>query len=280
MLLKPAGVRRLEVLLMAYDYEFVKVDIVDRVATMMLDRPKMNALNAQVFLEIGSCAEELAMDDGVRAIVVTGGEKVFAAGADIKEMAEATPAIVAKIIGGAQGALNKLENVLKPVIAAINGFALGGGCELALACDWRFAGETCQIGVPEILLGIIPGAGGTQRLPRLIGPAKAKELIFSGRFYDAKTAKEYGLVDKVVEGEPGAVIAEAQKVATRYATKYPPFALAMAKRSVNNGLNCSMVDGLVIEAQSIALCFSTDDQKIGMRTFIEKGPGQAEFTGK
>ena len=234
---------------MAYNYEFLKVDIEDFVATVRLDRPKLNALNAQVFLDIGGCAEELAMDDGVRAVVVTGGEKVFAAGADIKEMSEATPVIVAKIIGGAQGALSKLENVMKPVIAAINGFALGGGCELALACDWRFAGETCQIGVPEILLGIIPGAGGTQRLPRLIGPAKAKEMIFSGRFYNASTAKAYGLIDKVVEGEPSAVIAEAQKVAKRYATKYPPFALAMAKRSVNNGLNCSMTDGLVIEAQ-------------------------------
>ncbi len=265
---------------MAYNYEFLKVDIEDFVATVRLDRPKLNALNAQVFLDIGGCAEELALDDNVRAVVVTGGEKVFAAGADIKEMAEATPVLVAKIIGGAQGALNKLENCLKPVIAAVNGFALGGGCELALACDWRFAGETCQIGVPEILLGIIPGAGGTQRLPRLIGPARAKEMIFSGRFYDARTAKAYGLIDKLVEGEPSAVIAEAQKVAKRYATKYPPFALAMAKRSVNSGLNCSMTDGLVIEAQSIALCFSTEDQKIGMKTFIEKGPGQAEFTGK
>lgn len=266
---------------MAYEYEFVKVEVEDMVATMRLDRPKLNALNAQLFLEIGQCADELALDDGVRAIVVTGGENVFAAGADIKEMAEATPLMVSKIIGNAQGSLGKLENVLKPVIAAINGFALGGGCELALACDWRFAGQTCQIGVPEILLGIIPGAGGTQRLPRLIGPAKAKEMIFSGRFYDAETAKSYGLIDRIVPGDDGgAVIAEAQKVARRYASKYPPFALGMAKRSINNGLNCSLTDGLVMEAQSIALCFSTEDQKIGMKTFIEKGPGQAEFTGK
>lgn len=265
---------------MAYDYEFLKVDIEDSVATVRLDRPKVNALNAQVFIEIGECAQELQFDDNVRAIVLTGGEKVFAAGADIKEMAEATPVLVSKIIGGAQGALSRLENVMKPVIAAINGFALGGGCELALACDWRFAGETAQIGVPEILLGIIPGAGGTQRLPRLIGPAKAKEMIFSGRFYDAKTCHAYGLVDKVVEGEGSAVIAEARKVARRYATKYPPFALSMAKRAVNNGMNCSLTDGLVIEAQGIALCFSTEDQKVGMRTFIEKGPGQAEFSGK
>jgi len=266
---------------MAYDYEFLKVTVEDRAATVLLDRPKVNALNSQVWLEIRNCAVELQHDEEVRAVVVTGGEKVFAAGADIKEMADATPAIVTKLIGeGAQGALNCLENVMKPVIAAINGYALGGGCELALACDWRFVGESAQMGLPEILLGIIPGAGGTQRLSRLIGPAKAKEMIFSGRFYDAGTCHAYGLADRVVEGDGAAVIAEAQKVAKRYAAKYPPFALAMAKRSINNGLNCSMADGLVIEAQSIALCFSTEDQKIGMKSFIENGPGKAEFTGK
>ncbi len=265
---------------MAYDFEFLRVEIEDMVATVTLDRPKMNALNSQVFLEIGKCATELQYDDGVRAVVVTGGEMVFAAGADIKEMVDATPALVSKFISGAQDSLTQLENVLKPVIAAINGFALGGGCELALTTDWRFAGETAQIGVPEILLGIIPGAGGTQRLPRLIGPAKAKELIFSGRFYDARTCLAYGLVDRVVEGDGAAVIAEAQKVAKRYAEKYPPFAIAMAKRSVNHGINCSLVDGLALEAQSIALCFSTEDQKIGMKTFIEEGPGKAKFTGK
>ena len=265
---------------MAYDFEFLKVTVEDYVATVLLDRPKVNALNSQVFIEIGMCADELNFDDNVRAVVLTGGERVFAAGADIKEMAEATPMIVTKIIGGAQGALSRLENVMKPVIAAINGFALGGGCELALACDWRFVGETAKMGVPEILLGIIPGAGGTQRLPRLIGPAKAKELIFSGRFYDAKTCLAYGLADKVVEGDGAAVIAQAQKVAKRYATKHPPFALAMAKKAINKGMNCALEDGLVIEAQGIALCFSTEDQKIGMRTFIEQGPGKAEFKGK
>ncbi|MCJ7745514.1 MAG: enoyl-CoA hydratase-related protein [Actinobacteria bacterium] len=265
---------------MAYDFEFLRVEIEDMVATVTLDRPKVNALNAQVFLEIGKCATELQYDDEVRAVVITGGEKVFAAGADIKEMVDATPALVSKFIGGAQDSLTRLENVLKPVIAAINGFALGGGCELALTADWRFAGETAQIGAPEILLGIIPGAGGTQRLPRLIGPAKAKELIYSGRFYDAKTCLAYGLVDKVVEGDGSDVIAEARKVAKRYAGKYPPIALAMAKRSINNGINCSLVDGLALEAQSMAICFSTEDQKIGMKTFLKEGPGKARFTGK
>lgn len=265
---------------MAYDFEFLKVEVEGGVATVRLDRPKVNALSNQVFTEIGNCAGELQYDDDIRAVVVTGGEKVFAAGADVKEMVNATPAEIVKIIGGAQESLTRLENVMKPVIAAINGYALGGGCELALAADWRFAGEDAQIGVPEILLGIIPGAGGTQRLPRLIGTAKAKELIFSGRFYDAKTCLDYGLVDKVVEGGGAAVIAEAQKVAGRYAAKYPPVALAMAKRAINNGINCSIVDGLAIEAQSISLCFATEDQKIGMETFLEKGPGKAEFIGR
>jgi enoyl-CoA hydratase/carnithine racemase len=265
---------------MAYDFEFLNVDIDAGVATVRLDRPKVNALNNKVFLEIGECANELQYDDEVRAVVITGGEKVFAAGADIKEMVGATPAQVSKIIGGAQESLTSLANVLKPVIAAVNGFALGGGCELALAADWRFAGETAQIGVPEILLGIIPGAGGTQRLPRLIGPAKAKEMIFSGRFYDAATCLEYGVVDKVVQGDGAAVIAEAQKVAGKYAAGYPSIALAMAKRSVNNGLNCSIIDGLAIEAQSIAICFSTEDQTIGMETFIKEGPGKAKFVGR
>jgi enoyl-CoA hydratase/carnithine racemase len=265
---------------MAYDYEFLKVEVADMVATVLLDRPKVNALNYQVFAEVGDCASELSVDDNVRAVVFTGGEKVFAAGADIKEMAGATPVLVTKIIGNAQAALNKLENVPKPVIAAINGFALGGGCELLLACDWRYVGESAMIGVPEILLGIIPGAGGTQRLPRLLGPAKAKELIYSGRPVKADKALSIGLADKVVEGDGGAVIAEAQKIAGRYASKYPPFALGMAKQAIQKGLNCSITDGLALEAQAIALCFSTEDQKIGMKTFIEKGPGQAEFTGK
>lgn len=265
---------------MTYDYELLEVEVKDGVATMTLNRPKMNALNMQIVTEIGECAVELSGDDEVRAVVLTGGEKVFAAGADIKEMVEAQPVEVTKFIGTGQEALNKLESIPKPVIAAVNGFALGGGCEVILTADWRFAGETAQIGVPEILLGIIPGFGGTQRLPRLIGPAKAKEMVFSGRFYDAKTCLAYGVVDKVVEGDPAAVIAEAQKVAGKYAASYPPFALAMAKKSINEGLNCSLREGLVIEAQSIALCFASEDQKIGMRTFLEEGPGKAKFIGR
>jgi enoyl-CoA hydratase/carnithine racemase len=263
---------------MAYDYELVKVEIQDGVATMSLNRPPLNPLNVQLFTEIGQCADELSMDDAARAVVLTGGEKNFAAGADIKEMVEANPVEITKFINIGQASFTKVANIPKPVIAAINGFALGGGCELSICADWRFAHEDAKIGQPEILLGIIPGAGGTQRLPRLIGPAKAKEMIYSGRFYSARECLEFGLVQKVVSGGES-VIEVARKVASRYA-KGPAVALAMAKKSVDRGLECSIEEGLVIEAQSFCVCFGSEDQKIGMRTFLEQGPGKAQFVGK
>ncbi len=263
---------------MAYDYELVLVDVKDGVATMTLNRPPLNPLNGQLFLEIGLCADELAMDDDVRAVVLTGGEKHFAAGADIKEMESSTPIEVAKFIRTAQASFTKVESIPKPVIAAMNGFALGGGCELCICADWRYVSEEAQIGQPEILLGIIPGAGGTQRLPRLIGPALAKEIIYSGKFYSAQECLQMGLVQKVVEKDKS-VIELAQKIAARYA-KGPAVALAQAKLAINRGMDCAKDEGLIIEAQGIALCFASEDQKIGMRTFLEKGPGKAEFVGR
>jgi len=263
---------------MAYDYELVKVEIQDGVATMSLNRPPLNPLNSELFLQIGKCADELSMDDEVRAIVLTGGDKHFAAGADIKEMVEAGPVEITKFINVGQASFTKVANIPKPVIAAINGFALGGGCELAITADWRFAHEDAKIGQPEILLGIIPGAGGTQRLPRLIGPARAKEMIYGGRFFGAQECLEFGLVQKVVSGDES-VIALAQKVAAKYA-KGPAVALAMAKKSVDKGMECSIEEGLLIEAQSFCICFGSEDQKIGMRTFLAEGPGKAQFKGK
>ncbi|RJP28392.1 MAG: enoyl-CoA hydratase/isomerase family protein [Actinobacteria bacterium] len=263
---------------MAYDYELVNVEIADGVATMTLNRPPLNPLNAELFLQIGQCALELSMDDSARVVVLTGGEKHFAAGADIKEMVEQTPVMISKFIGAAQASFTAVENIPKPVIAAINGFALGGGCELAICADWRYAHEDAKIGQPEILLGIIPGAGGTQRLPRLIGPARAKEMIYSGRFYSAQDCLEMGLVQRVVSGEES-VIEYAQKVASKYAAG-PAVALAMAKKAVNKGMECSIEEGLLIEAHGIALCFGSEDQKIGMRTFIAEGPGKAKFVGR
>jgi len=263
---------------MAYDYELLLVDVKDGVATVTLNRPPLNPLNSDLFIQIGRCADELAADDRVRAVVITGGEKNFAAGADIKEMAEASAVEIIKFNSIAQESFTKVENIPKPVIAAINGFALGGGCELALACDWRYAHENAKIGQPEILLGIIPGAGGTQRLPRLIGPARAKEMIYSGRFYSAQECLEMGLVQKVVTGEDS-VIEYAQSVAAKYASG-PAVALAMAKRAINKGLECSMAEGMLIEGQAFAICFASEDQKIGMRTFLAEGPGKAKFVGR
>lgn len=265
---------------MAYDYEFLKVDIDEGVATVRLDRPKVNALNWQVFTEIGNCGNELHYDDQVRTIVLTGGPKVFAAGADIKEIFDFSAAKATRTTSHAQEAINRWENIPKLVIAAINGFALGGGMEVALSADWRYLGETAKMGLPEILLGIIPGSGGTQRLARLISIPKAKEMIYSGKAYDAKSCLELGVADRLIPGDGEAVIAEAQKVAKEYATKYPPFAIGMCKMSVNYGVNGSLIDGLALEAQSIALCFSTEDQKTGMQTFIDEGPGKARFEGK
>jgi enoyl-CoA hydratase/carnithine racemase len=263
---------------MAYEYDLLIVEVADGVATVTLNRPPLNPLNADLFMQIGSCAEELTADDAVRAVVITGGEKNFAAGADIKQMVEANAVEINKFIRVAQEAFTRVENIPKPVIAAINGYALGGGCELALCCDFRFAHENAQIGQPEILLGIIPGAGGTQRLPRLIGPAKAKEMIYSGRFYSAQECLEMGLVQKVVTGEES-VIEYARKVASRYA-KGPAVALAMAKKAINKGMECSIEEGLIIEAQAFSICFASEDQKIGMRTFLEQGPGKAKFVGR
>lgn len=263
---------------MAYDYDLLIVEVADGVATVTLNRPPLNPLNADLFMQIGNCADELTADDSVRAVVITGGEKNFAAGADIKQMVEANAVEINKFIRVAQEAFTKVENIPKPVIAAINGYALGGGCELALCCDFRFAHENAQIGQPEILLGIIPGAGGTQRLPRLIGPARAKEMIYSGRFYSAQECYEIGLVQKVVTGEDS-VIEYARKVASRYA-QGPAVALAMAKKAINKGMECSIEEGLIIEAQAFSICFASEDQKIGMRTFLEQGPGKAKFVGR
>lgn len=263
---------------MAYDYDLVKVEVADGVATMTLNRPPLNPLNAELGLQIGLCADELSLDDAVRAVVLTGGDQHFAAGADIKEMVEMSAVVVSKFVVKLQESFTKVENITKPVIAAINGFALGGGCELAMCADWRFAHEDAKIGQPEILLGIIPGAGGTQRLPRLIGPAKAKEVIYTGRFYSARECLEMGLVQKVVSGEES-VIEYARKVAAKYATG-PAVALAMAKKAINKGMECSIEEGLVIESQGITLCFASEDQEIGMRTFLEEGPGKAKFVGR
>ena len=182
--------------------EFCRLEVADGVGTIRLDRPKMNALNEQVQEEIRAAATEATERDDVKAVVIYGGERVFAAGADIKEMDDMSYTDMVKRSGGLQSAFAAVARIPKPVVAAITGYALGGGCELALCADVRFAADDAVLGQPEILLGIIPGAGGTQRLTRLVGPSKAKDLIFTGRFVKADEALAIGLVDRVVPAEP------------------------------------------------------------------------------
>src|SRR6516165_2702617 len=213
--------------------EFVRVERDQGIATIRLDRPKMNALNAQVQDEIAAAALEVDADPGVRAVVLFGGEKVFAAGADIKEMAEASFAEVAVDSRRLQAAFTAVARIGKPVVAAITGYALGGGLELALCADFRVAGEGVRRGQPESQLGIIPGAGGTQRLPRLVGPARAKDIVFTGRMVKAAEAHAMGLVDLVAPDE--SVYAAARDLVQRYATG-PALALRAAKQAIDYGL--------------------------------------------
>jgi enoyl-CoA hydratase/carnithine racemase len=255
--------------------EFVRVEVADRIATIRLDRPKMNALNAQVQREIGEAARAADADPGVHAVVVYGGERVFAAGADIKEMAVMSYADMATHSRTLQDCFTAVARIGKPVIAAVTGYALGGGCELALCADFRVAGESAKLGQPEIQLGIIPGAGGTQRLPRLIGPARAKDLIFSGRHVTAAEALAIGLVDRVVPD--GDVYKAALDWAATFA-EGPTVAVRAAKQAVDQGLEVDLDTGLEIERLQFSALFATDDAKIGMTAFAEKSkPG---FTGR
>jgi enoyl-CoA hydratase/carnithine racemase len=257
--------------------EFVRVEMADSIATIRLDRPKMNALNAQVQAEIAAAAAQVSADSAVRAVILYGGERVFAAGADIKEMGPLGFADMASRTATLQAAFNDVAAIPKPVVAAITGYALGGGMELALCADFRILGESAKVGQPEILLGVIPGAGGTQRLPRLIGPAKAKDLIFTGRHVDAAEALALGLADKVV---PDADVYQAAKeMMARYAAG-PALALRAAKQAIDKGLEVDLATGLEIERLQFAALFATEDQKTGMRSFMENGPGKAFFAGR
>jgi enoyl-CoA hydratase len=256
--------------------EFVNLTVSVGVGTIRLDRPKMNALNVQVQEEIRAAAVAATEDDAVRAVVIYGGERVFAAGADIKEMADMSYADMVKRSGPLQSSLSAVAAIPKPTVAAITGYALGGGCELALCADYRIAAEDAKLGQPEILLGIIPGAGGTQRLSRLIGPSKAKDLIYTGRFVDAAESLSLGLVDKVV---PAADVYDAAVAWASQFTRGAALALRAAKEAIDSGLGVDLQTGLEIERQQFAGLFATEDRAIGMKSFVENGPGKAEFKG-
>jgi enoyl-CoA hydratase len=257
--------------------ELVRLEVDNGIGTIRLDRPPMNALNVQVQDELRAAATEATQRPDVRAVVLYGGPKVFAAGADIKEMGTMSYVDMVARAGALQDSFTAVARIPKPVVAAVTGYALGGGCELALCADFRVCGDNAKLGQPEILLGIIPGAGGTQRLPRLVGPAKAKDLVFSGRFVDAQEALAIRLVDRVVA--PDDVYTAAVDMVSRYANG-PAFALRAAKEAIDEGLDVDLDSGLRIERKLFAGLFATEDRTIGMTSFVENGPGKAEFVGR
>ncbi len=245
------------------------------IAILRLNRPKANALSPELLIELKEAADQLH-NDLPRALVVWGGEKIFAAGADISRFGDH---VLAREIGGLfHAALNRIAQLPRPTVAAIAGYALGGGCELALACDFRVASPEAKLGQPEILLGIIPGGGGTQRLPRLIGVAKAKELIFSGRSLDAAEALSIGLIDSIAPSREGLLLAAIQFVEEM--AKGASASIGLAKAAIDGGIETSIELGLEGELNLFAESFKTQDSKIGVSSFLENGPGKAIFTGK
>jgi enoyl-CoA hydratase/carnithine racemase len=247
----------------------------DGVALVTLDRPPMNALSIALFEQLADTARDLASDADLKAVVVTGGGRAFAAGADISEFGD--QAAARTVSATFRAAFDAVAAIPRPVIAAINGFALGGGLELGLACDLRVAGKSARLGQPEILLGIIPGGGGTQRLPRLVGPARAKELIWSGRWARADEARAIGLVDRVVDD--GEVLDQALEWAAELAVG-AVVAMGLAKRAIDAGLDGPLAAGLDIEAEAFVDVFATEDAATGVRSFLEHGPSKATFRGR
>jgi enoyl-CoA hydratase len=245
------------------------------VVLLRLNRPPLHPLSMAVLEEIAVHARELAEDPALKAVVVTGGEKAFAAGADVAEFTET--GVAPRVSAAFRGAFDALEAIPRPVIAAIEGFALGGGFELALACDLRVAGDGARLGFPEIQLGIFPGAGGTQRTTRLIGPARTKDLVWTGRHVKAPEALELGLVDRVVPA--GTALDTALELASSLGSG-AVVAMGLAKRVIDRGLDGSLAAGLDLEAAAFAAVFDTDDASTGVRSFLDDGPGKATFRGR
>lgn len=257
-------------------FQMIEIEQKEKVGIIRLNRPEaLNALNRQLLRELDTAVKQLAEDSCVSVLVITGSGKAFVAGADISEM---------KDLGGDEGRkfgmlgqkiFREIESMEKPVIAAVNGFALGGGCELAMSCDLRIASSKAKFGQPEVGLGITPGFAGTQRLPRLVGIAKAKELIYTGDMIDAIEAERIGLVNKVVE--PELLMDEVLALANRIAEK-APLAVGYSKLAINRGIETDVDTGTQIEADLFGLCFASTDQKEGMGAFLEKR--KPSFQGK
>jgi len=280
--------------------KYIQLEPQSEVAIIKINRPEaLNAFNADVILELSRTIDIVAVDDGIKVVIITGaGEKSFSAGADISYMVNITPIMAEKYASSAQEVLNKIERLEKPVIAAINGFALGGGCELAMACDIRIASSNAKLGQPEVTIGIPPGWGGTQRLVRIVGPAKAKELIFTGKMVSASEAEQIGLVNKVVDlgpddvlppdapkGDPAKEKERSGQVAgllnrklmeeclsmARQITKNSFNAIKTSKMLLNKAMDADIATGLRLEIYGWALCFAHEDREKMMSAFLNKG---------
>ncbi len=255
-------------------YTLILTSVVEQAGLIQINRPQqLNALNAVVMEELATALEDFERNEQVGSMVITGNSRAFAAGADIKEMSEATA--VEMLQRDSIARWDRIRKIKKPVIAAVSGFCLGGGCELAMACDLIMASESAQFGQPEINLGVIPGAGGTQRLTRALGKSKAMELILTGRYLSAHDAEQFGLVARVVPVE--VYLTEALKLANEIAAR-PPRAVRFAKEAINKAFETSLSEGLEFERRLFYFTFATDDQKEGMRAFVEKRT--AAWTGR
>ena len=257
-------------------FETIKYEVKEGIAYVTVNRPKaMNALNTEVLGELHTAFEQVAADDEVKVAIVTGEGKAFVAGADIEQMKDLDAVAGRAMIAKGHSVMNLIEAIDKPVIAAINGFALGGGCELAMACDIRIASEKAKFGQPEVNLGIIPGFGGTQRLPRLVGRSMAKYLIMTAEMIGAEEAKNIGLVEKVVPAED--LMAECEKIARTIMSK-APIAISVAKTVINNGYSLDLRAASALEVEGFVAPFASEDKMEGMTAFLEKRP--AEFKNK
>lgn len=258
------------------EYKTVIYTKQDGIATLQLNRPEvLNAINDELLSELIPIMEDINADDSIRVLVVKGNQTAFAAGADIKSLVDYSPFDAHKYIELVQVCMNKFASLKKPSIASVAGYALGGGCELALACDIRIAAENALFGLPEISIGVIPGGSGTQRLSRLVGEGKAKELILFGTIIDAKRALEYGMVNRVVPLE------KLEETTLKFANKLrqmPPIAMHVAKELIGLSFDADLPTGLMMEKEKFAYLFSTHDQKEGMNAFLEGRP--ANFIGK
>jgi enoyl-CoA hydratase len=257
-------------------FQHLTLDVADRIGTLTLNRPdKLNALNDATIAELGHAIDEIRVDEKIAGVIVTGAGRAFAAGADISELASQTPVLAKARSRGGQDVFRRFETCPKPVIAAVNGFALGGGCELAMACHIRVASDAAKFGQPESKLGTLPGFGGTQRLARLVGKGRANQLLLTGETIDAAEAYRIGLVNRVA---PAADLMKVASDMMRQILANGPLAIALCIEAVDRGLEMSLEEGLILEANHFGLLAATDDMREGMRAFLDKRT--AEFKGK